>query len=200
MMKAGAVHIILVEPSHIISQGLVSCLDNAGAMFRVDRLSDLSMLNRQLSSRSADVILVNPSQVLIDEKIFREIKARHPALKWIGVVYSFFEPHFLSGFDGIITISDSPQAIVRTIERVTSGSNPAEADSHKESLSERETDVLKLLVSGLSNKEIADRLSISAHTVITHRKNISQKTGIRSVPGLTIYAVVKGLIVLDTPR
>ena len=61
-------------------------------------------------------------------------------------------------------------------------------------LSERETDVLVHLASGKSNKEIADLLHISINTVITHRKNISQKTGIKTVSGLTIYAVVQKLI------
>jgi len=64
-------------------------------------------------------------------------------------------------------------------------------------LSEREIDILKLLTTGLANKEIADKLNISINTVMTHRKNISQKTGIKSVSGLTIYAVVKKLISLE---
>ena len=68
-----------------------------------------------------------------------------------------------------------------------------------EILTERETDVLKLLAKGLANKEIAEKLNISINTVITHRKNISQKTGIKSVSGLTIYAVVQKLISIDTP-
>jgi len=57
--------------------------------------------------------------------------------------------------------------------------------------------VLKLLASGKQNKEIADKLNISTHTVIMQRKNISQKTGIKSVSGLTIYAVVKNIMTLE---
>jgi DNA-binding CsgD family transcriptional regulator len=51
-----------------------------------------------------------------------------------------------------------------------------------------------LLVQGHSNKEIADKLSISIYTVITHRKNLSEKVGIKSLPGLTIYAISKNII------
>lgn len=58
----------------------------------------------------------------------------------------------------------------------------------------RETDVLKLIVRGKLNKEIADELSISFNTVLTHRKNIISKLGIKSVSGLTIYAVINGLV------
>ena len=66
-----------------------------------------------------------------------------------------------------------------------------------EALSERELDVLIQVVKGLSNKEIADVLCISTHTVITHRKNITRKLNIHSTAGLTIYAIVNKLINLD---
>lgn len=61
-------------------------------------------------------------------------------------------------------------------------------------LSSRETDVLLALIQGLSNKEVAEKLFISTNTVITHRKNIIEKTGIKSLAGLTIYAIVHHLI------
>jgi DNA-binding CsgD family transcriptional regulator len=61
-------------------------------------------------------------------------------------------------------------------------------------LSERERDVLILVARGYTNKEIASELNISPHTVISHRKNIVHKTGIRSVAGLTVYAVLNKLI------
>ncbi|HPH16806.1 MAG TPA: helix-turn-helix transcriptional regulator, partial [Bacteroidales bacterium] len=62
----------------------------------------------------------------------------------------------------------------------------------------REIQVLTELVKGLSNKEIADVLCISTHTVISHRKNIVQKTGIKSQAGLTIYALSNSIISLDS--
>lgn len=61
-------------------------------------------------------------------------------------------------------------------------------------LSPREVEVLTLVVQGLINKEIADRLNISLATVITHRKNITEKLGMRSVSALTIYAVMNGYV------
>ena len=64
----------------------------------------------------------------------------------------------------------------------------------QEELSEREKDVLIEVVKGLSNKEIADTLCISIHTVISHRKNISRKLNIHSPAGLTIYAIVNNLV------
>lgn len=72
----------------------------------------------------------------------------------------------------------------------TSGSN---GEGNKE-LSARETDVLQLIVKGITNKEIADKLNISLNTVLTHRKNITAKLGIKTVSGLTFYAIMNGLI------
>lgn len=63
-----------------------------------------------------------------------------------------------------------------------------------EELSDREKEVLIEVVKGLSNKEIADKLFISTHTVISHRKNITRKLNIHSTAGLTIYAIVNNLI------
>ncbi len=63
-----------------------------------------------------------------------------------------------------------------------------------ESVSEREKEIIICLVQGLSNKEIAAKLFISVNTVITHRRNISRKLQIRSLAGLTIYAIANNLI------
>lgn len=64
-------------------------------------------------------------------------------------------------------------------------------------LSAREIEVLVLITKGFINKEIADKLNISLTTVITHRKNITEKLGIKSVSGLTIYAVMNGYVEAD---
>ncbi len=64
-------------------------------------------------------------------------------------------------------------------------------------LTARETEVLALMVQGLINKEIADRLNIGLTTVVTHRRNIQEKTGIRSLSGLTVYAILNGYVRLE---
>lgn len=65
-------------------------------------------------------------------------------------------------------------------------------------LTAREIEVLSMVARGMINKEIADRLSISLTTVITHRKNITEKLGIKTVSGLAIYAVMHGYIEADS--
>lgn len=67
-------------------------------------------------------------------------------------------------------------------------------DHAEKQLSVREVEVMTLIVRGYINKEIADRLNISLSTVITHRKNIMDKLGLKSVSALTIYAVTRGFV------
>ena len=76
--------------------------------------------------------------------------------------------------------------------------NTKAADApNSDELSEREKEVVRMVVRGLSNKEIAEKMFISANTVMTHRRNIARKTQIHSPAGLTIYAIVNGLINLE---
>ncbi|MBD5358207.1 MAG: helix-turn-helix transcriptional regulator [Bacteroides sp.] len=72
--------------------------------------------------------------------------------------------------------------------------NIEDGSPQHDSLSGRETEVLKLIASGKINKEIADILCISVNTVITHRKNISAKLGIKSASGMSLYAMMNGII------
>ena len=69
-----------------------------------------------------------------------------------------------------------------------------------ETLSDREREVIVALVQGMANKEIADHLCISVNTVITHRRNIARKLQIHSPAGLTIYAIVNGLVNISSVK
>ena len=71
---------------------------------------------------------------------------------------------------------------------------------NSEALSDRERDVIIGVVQGLQNKEIADHLCISVNTVITHRRNIARKLQIHSPAGLTIYAIVNGLVDISSVK
>ena len=83
--------------------------------------------------------------------------------------------------------------------RTAPSESPAERDEQEhETISEREKEVLVLVARGFLNKEIADKLNISINTVITHRKNITRKIGIKTVPGLTAYAILGGLVDINS--
>ena len=85
----------------------------------------------------------------------------------------------------------------KEIENVFEKFLPQNEDEEASKLSEREKDIVRLVAKGLTNKEIADKLFLSIHTVTTHRKNISAKLGIRTISGLTTYAILNGLVNID---
>ncbi len=87
----------------------------------------------------------------------------------------------------------STDKIIDIVKEIFSNSKTFLENQDNE-LSLREVDVLKCVALGMSNKEIADKLFISIHTVITHRKNITAKLDIKSASGLTIYAIMEGYI------
>jgi len=96
-----------------------------------------------------------------------------------------------------INLYDNKILIVNKINESLDALGTKRESGTIDELTRREIDVLQLVSKGLANKEVADRLSISIHTVISHRKNISEKTGIKSASGLTMYAVLKKIIDLD---
>ncbi|WP_028904397.1 LuxR C-terminal-related transcriptional regulator [Prevotella sp. P6B4] len=89
------------------------------------------------------------------------------------------------------------QDVSRNISGMVFGNAQAQ---NPDALSDREKDVIISLVQGMSNKEIADHLCISINTVITHRRNIARKLQIHSPAGLTIYAIVNGLVDISTVK
>lgn len=80
------------------------------------------------------------------------------------------------------------------LKKLIEGKEKKTAPTGNRQLSSRETDVLRLVASGLINKEIADKLNISLQTVLTHRKHISEKLGIKTTSGFTAYAMINGLV------
>lgn len=86
----------------------------------------------------------------------------------------------------------SPDEIYEQVKHVFKEQELIEDEA--EGLSNREIDVLKLVALGFANKEIAEKLFISTHTVMSHRKNMTEKLGIKSISGLTVYAIINNYI------
>jgi DNA-binding CsgD family transcriptional regulator len=191
------VNIAVLESSQIIYEGLSNIFVKSGQYFKLFRIDSFDEIEKLLDKEKLDVVIINPSQIQNKDKEFTAIKKNNSDVCWVALVYTFFNQQLLALFDKIIHITDAPDSIIGLINKLNDEGTGHTNGTEHEQLSDRETEVLKLIVAGLSNKEIADKLFISVHTVVSHRKNISQKTGIKSQAGLTIYAISNKIINLE---
>lgn len=196
-MSACKLHIAIIEPSHIVYEGIVNILLNSGNHFHVYRIDSLDEIETQNFQEPIEIVLLNPSFTMHNSKDFTHIQQKFPHIIWIALCYAYYDKEILSCFNETIEIADNQDTIIEKIQKFSSEECANKKNGEKELLSEREIQVLAQLVKGLSNKEIADTLNISTHTVISHRKNITQKTGIKSQSGLTIYAISNRIITIE---
>lgn len=192
------INIVIIEPSHIIYEGLANILLKSDYHFQLYRFENLEELEHPALKPKIDIVILNPAQVQNNTRQFIQHKHANPQFKWAGLVYSYFDKETVSLFDCLINITDTYETIVNTIYRQVQIASQGNEIAASDQITEREMDVLIQLVHGLSNKEIADKLNISIHTVVSHRRNIIQKTGIKSQAGLTIYAISNKIISLDS--
>ena len=180
--------IAIVEPSVIIAQGVASILRSSGEADVVAIYPTLRAYADRLPVKDVEVVVVG-SQVAVGAQLRSELQGVAVVLLSTTVV----NEETLRQVDGVINIYDDEATLMRKVRAaVEQGETNPYSDSHD--LSERERDVLILVAKGMANKEIADRLNISIHTVMSHRKNITHKTGIKSVAGLTVYALLNNLL------
>ena len=187
--------IAIAEPSIMLRIGLEQLLrelPDAEVVFSTDNLGSLYA---RINALRPDILIVNP--LLYDYTKRATIRAEFdnlPNLRLVGLVTSYIESQHQRQFAGIIELNDDFQRIKSTLNQVTNSLQSDGDEPDTDPLSDREKEVLVCLSKGLKNNEIADTLNISVHTVITHRKNIVRKTGIKSVAALTVYAILNNLI------
>ena len=192
------ISVLIVEPSEIIVEGLRAILDDAGGYNILSPLHDVSLLEERLPVIRPDLLVVNPTLLGQNPRMqLAAIAAQHPNMKTAALVYQYVEPEVIVCFKHVVDIRSTRSALLSLLK--TALNEPAEIHRNNDTvedyeLSDRETDVLVLVAKGLSSKEIADKLNISVHTVNSHRKNITHKTGIKSVAGLAVYAMIHNLM------
>lgn len=187
------VNITILDSSKIIFEGLANIINKSGHYFKLFKADNFNEIENIIHSDKPDVLIINPMLIQNKEKEFLLFKKNLPESLFIALIYSYVSPQIITLFDKEIQITDSPETIINLI----SNTKTTSATNDQEQLSEREIDVLKLIIAGMSNKQIADKLFISIHTVISHRKNISAKTGIKSQSGLTIYALSNKIVQME---
>ena len=184
---------LIAIDSYIIRKGVVTILRNiSGAELLLDTSSP-DMFKNQVKEQEPDYIVI--SSDLYEKTI--QFFSDHPHLTEKTILLDSHENELNSAFAvGRMNLTSSKKEIVEQFE------NLVEPYLHKKEdfvsiLSDREVTILKYIATGYTNRQIAEKLFLSLHTVTTHRKNIGNKLGIKSVSGLTVYAIVNNIISIE---
>ena len=190
--------VLIVEPSIIIKEGLIKILGKSPELDVLRPSDGTEDYAERISVARPDILLINPTVMPYFKRYpVYSLAQEYPHMTIIALVYQYIDNSILHAFHSVLEIRESAERRVDIIlEAYASTSDRAEmldpAGGHE--LTRRETDVLVLVAKGLMSKEIAERLHISVHTVISHRKNITRKTNIKSVAGLALYALMNNLM------
>lgn len=190
------INILLAEPSYIIRKGIHLLLEQFPEIHSVTEISEpLSCQAWQDSSAEHQIIILNTNLISgLSSDITECLKESEAHILYL--TNSTLAPE---SPNNQLSVMDSKSVLIQKIEhyiKMVELHEKQEGDSDDE-LSQRERDILQQVALGKTNKEIANTLFISTHTVITHRKNITRKLGIKTVAGLTVYAILNNLIQME---
>ena len=190
--------IAVVEANTLASIGLKSILQEVMPMLEIDTFDSF----KELTVAGVDnyVHYFVGMNIVLDNRSFFIEKQR----RTIVLTMASDPSAQLSGFH-CLCVSMSEKELIKSIlmlEQMAHGHGqnlpPVPARPADKRLTDREIEVMALIVQGFINKEVADRLSIGLATVITHRRNIMEKLGVHSVAALTIYAVTHGYVDINS--
>ena len=189
-------NIAIISPSTILFEGLRLILRGYEHPLNIDRyFSTTEILTKE--DELYEIIIADSASFQSNGKHFHKMIESFSESIVLGFITSTAPRDFTESCHNLIYIDDSPSKIVGVIEKLVKNLKKEHKVLSENPLSEREKEVLKLLVKGDTAKEIAAKLFISTHTVVTHRKNISAKLGIKTTSAMAIYAVSVNLVTLD---
>jgi DNA-binding NarL/FixJ family response regulator len=190
---------ILVTDSYLVRKGLVSILNRIQGVRVLKEFGTDGPLGSFLQNHPVDFIII--SQTGIDRS--SDLFTTHPELleKTILIEETVnnvpFEESRSQDVLTTIHLLEDKETLTRKIRDLLENQEEGYSETRAIELSPREITIVRLVSLGLTNRQIAERLYLSAHTVMTHRKNIISKLGIKSVSGLTIYAIVNNIITIE---
>ena len=189
------VYILIAETSGVICRGISSIIQETNLpSFVLSEISEAEQLKNTLARKRPDMLIINPS--FSGCMSLSQIKkdAANPNMKCVILQTSLADAAIARYYDEAISIYDSADSIKDKLVRLLQSSD---SDKRRESLSQREKEIVTCVIKGMANRQIAEKLSLSIHTINTHRRNISAKLDIHSIPGLTIYAISKKLVRIE---
>jgi DNA-binding NarL/FixJ family response regulator len=192
-----SVKIAIAEPSVILRSGLAAALKRIqGIHIQVFEISSIDLLANYIRLHKPGVLILNPAYWgIVDLHKLKE-ESGNKELICFAFLSCLTDENILKQYDERISIYDSVDQLKDKLNKLFE-TPIEETTDDTEILSQREKEILTCVVKGQTNKEIAQTLFLSTHTVITHRRNIVRKLEIHSTAGLTIYAIVNKLVEID---
>jgi len=207
---------IIIADSHFLSRKGLAVLLNENSDFVVlsEAMSSTDLLN-QAKFYKPDLIIIDYSSTNFNIEGLSQIIKKYSHTKFLAItelqtndivakaLRSGVTSHLLKDCDAdeiieaIYKTSNGEKFMCGKIASAALDEKTGEVDAYScegLNVSEREMEIIKLIAEGLSNKEVADKLFLSAHTVTTHRKNIMNKLGVNNTAGLVLFAVRENLV------
>ena len=205
------IKVLLVDDHQIIIDGLKSLLNNSDEISIAAEANNGREALRILDILEIDVVLMDIDMPVMNGiDALKEIGKQSFGVKVIilsmhneaGMIKSLIE----IGAKGYLLKSCAQSELIEAIRKVASGQsyfstevtlsllNPTQSNQPTELLTERETEIIKLIAEGFSNKEIGSKLFISHRTVDTHRTNLMKKLDVSNIAGLISYAIRNGIV------
>lgn len=191
--------VLILEPSVIIAEGLKHVVDDLAGFDVCGMITELEGgLEATLEAYDTDLIIADPAIAAPQSRPgLHETVKNLTGVPVLAILSSATDAGFVQDYEGQIYLTDKTAEVEQKISAaVCVNANETRGDG--EELSAREKEILVCVAKGMLNKEIADYYNISIYTVITHRKNITRKTGIKTVAGLTVYALLNNLIDMNS--
>lgn len=192
MKRLETISIAVAETSAIVRSGLIAVLRRLPDLnIEPLEITSLNGLNDCMQGHVPDILIINPLfEGFFNVEQFKKTYSTEE-IKIISLRCSVTDSNLLKLYDESIDLYSAPEEIEKKIIDIL---RLNKENNEQEALTQREKEVICCIVKGMSNKEMADHLFLSIHTITTHRKNISRKLQIHSPAGLTIYAIVNKLV------
>lgn len=195
-MSQSSIKVAVADTQIIVRMGVVAALKRVlGASVSCLEIANPDDFETKVISFSPNVIVVSP---YFGGKF--EVRQRRSAIadyardvSFVALVSCATPVSALDDFDSQISVADAEDDIMWALRSL----GVLDDGDDGESLSSREKQVLRGIVKGMTNKEIAEELNISIYTVLTHRRNIAKKLNIHSSIALAIYAISNKIVTVD---
>ncbi|MCX6312784.1 MAG: response regulator transcription factor [Bacteroidetes bacterium] len=210
--------ILIAQSNYLVSEGIKTLIfNNSGLLFNSQALNgdDLSLLAETFKS---GVIIIDHNDPAFGISIIRKVKLSNPEIGFLSISDKpnrwMLSEALRAGISSYLCRDCGKEEILEAIEATANGEQffcgkilsdvlrTDDAISHEPEfvscaglkISQRESEIIGMVSEGLTNKEIAKKLFLSAHTVTTHRKNIMAKLGVNNTAGLVLFAIRNSII------